>query len=1123
MNQHEDNVERIFFSALEKSSPHQRAAFLDAACGGDSGLQERVRELLRGHEEAQGPLDFPPTPLSGSVLAKQNAVGARIGRYKLLEQIGEGGMGIVYMAEQTEPVKRKVALKIIKPGMDTQQVVTRFEAERQALAIMDHPHIAKVLDGGATDTGHPYFVMELVRGVAITNFCDQIRLNVIERLDLFIKVCQAVQHAHQKGVIHRDLKPTNVLVTLHDGVPVPKVIDFGVAKAIDQELTERTLFTNFAQMVGTPLYMSPEQAELSGLDVDTRTDVYSLGVLLYELLTGSTPFEKETLKQANYDEIRRIIREDDPPKPSARLSTLPVNAFSTVSIQRNIDPVKLRQQVRHELDWITMKAMEKDRTRRYESASALAADLQRFLAGEPVEAHPPFWTYRLRKLVHKNKSLFATASLIFSFLLLSTIGLSLGLIRISQERSEALRQRNVARQNAERLREREGAIRSYLYAADMQLAFQAYNSGDWETARHKLLAHRPNGELADQRGFEWFYLWHLCQDESYALRGHQRAVFHTAFSPDGKLVASASRDRSVVIWDVQQAAHRTVLRDFSDDVNGVDFSADGTRLATAEENRTVRVWDWESGAELARLTDFEKPVARAFFTADQQRLVATDVDWEMKAARISLWDLATQTRRKAIDGFRALAVHREADLLAACNPNGDISLWSLSELEQQSAWPGHQTQILCAAFSADARLLATGCRSGQVKLWSLDTLAETRLPQDHAGPVRDVALSSDGRLLVSVGNDGVTRIWDVAGARPQRVLQEHHREQWAASISPDNALLAVGSDDGSIIVRNLSEMITEKRRLMETPKPLTNLAMDSTGNRLALIQRGTFEAFLIDAESGRLHAQFADPANSTCSAVCFAPDGPWLWIGNGNGLVHRWDLRTQTLEDSFELCNDKISTIVPSPDGRYLAVNSDESGRTTMITDTQTGRTIPATVQGSLDRTRTIHTVVGFLSEHLLLTKQENVVFQWDLRTLAQQPVHFSHDRWCMAEAISPDKRILATSTHDHSLHLWDVPSGRELAKLSGHRNIPRHLAFSPDGRTLASASDSGEIKLWHLPTRQHLFDLRGHTNSVRFLQFAPDGTRLFSAADTKAGGGELAVWGVSPTSRRDETVSDAK
>jgi tetratricopeptide (TPR) repeat protein len=410
------DVQSIFGRAVEIESAADRAAYLDQACGRDVGLRAEVEGLLTANGRAGEFMRRPAAVVAAGITAAYEPLtespGTVIGPYKLLEQIGEGGFGVVFMAEQTRPVRRKVALKILKPGMDTRQVVARFEAERQALALMDHPNIAKVLDGGQTSSGRPYFVMDLVKGLPITDYCDQAQLTPRERLELFVPLCQAVQHAHQKGIIHRDLKPSNVLVTLHDGTPLVKVIDFGIAKALGQSLTDKTLFTGFAQMIGTPLYMSPEQAALSNTDVDTRSDIYSLGVLLYELLTGTTPFDKDRFKEMGYDELRRIIREEEPPRPSTRISTLG-KAATTVATQRKSDPRRLSQLCRGELDWIVMKCLEKDRNRRYETASALAADVQRYLRDEPVLACPPSAWYRLRKFIRRKKTALAVASCVF--------------------------------------------------------------------------------------------------------------------------------------------------------------------------------------------------------------------------------------------------------------------------------------------------------------------------------------------------------------------------------------------------------------------------------------------------------------------------------------------------------------------------------------------------------------------------------------------------------------------------------------------------------------------------------------------------------------------------------------
>ena len=412
-----DRLIEVFNEAKVRLTEAERQRFVAEACADDPEMKQQVLSLLQAHDRAA---DFlQPTPLFSSAMLITEKPGDRIGRYKLLEQIGEGGCGVVYMAEQIEPVRRRAALKVIKLGMDTKQVIARFEAERQALAMMDHPNIAKVLDGGATETGRPFFVMELVRGIKITEYCDQNQLSTNARLQLFIQICQAIQHAHQKGIVHRDIKPSNILVTQHDETAVPKVIDFGIAKAtVGQQLTDKTVFTAFAQFVGTPAYMSPEQAQMSGLDIDTRADIYSLGVLLYELLTGHTPFDAKELLAAGVDEMRRKIRDDEPAKPSTCLSTMHAMDLTTVARHRQVEPPRLVNILHGDLDWLVMKCLEKDRTRRYETASALAMDLQRYLNDEPVVARPPSQWYRFQKMVRRNQLAFATGTAIAALLII---------------------------------------------------------------------------------------------------------------------------------------------------------------------------------------------------------------------------------------------------------------------------------------------------------------------------------------------------------------------------------------------------------------------------------------------------------------------------------------------------------------------------------------------------------------------------------------------------------------------------------------------------------------------------------------------------------------------------------
>jgi eukaryotic-like serine/threonine-protein kinase len=486
--QHEED---LFDTARKMSDVAARDAFLERACDGDPALRTRIEELLKAEKDAERFFQEGSSVVASALIPSasvgapiaigagitnlpgEEPIGSRIGRYKLLEKIGEGGCGVVYLAEQEEPVRRRVALKIIKLGMETKSVIARFEAERQALAMMDHPNISRVFDAGATDRGPPYFVMELVHGVKITEYCDRHHLETPQRLDLFIQVCHAIQHAHQKGIIHGDIKPSNIMVTLQDGTPVPKVIDFGISKATEARLADRVLLTAQGQLVGTPAYMSPEQAELRGVDIDTRSDIYSLGVLLYELLTGKTPFDAKTLLDLGFDEMRRTLRETEPPRPSARLTSLSIPELVKTAQTRHAEPPKLISTMRGDLDWIVMKALEKERGRRYETANGLAMDIQRHLNHEPVVARPPSRLYRFQKLVRRNRIVFAAGGAVALALV---IGIGASTWLFLQER-KARQRAEVAEQQQARLRH-EAEVREKITQAALLVSEERFGEAD---------------------------------------------------------------------------------------------------------------------------------------------------------------------------------------------------------------------------------------------------------------------------------------------------------------------------------------------------------------------------------------------------------------------------------------------------------------------------------------------------------------------------------------------------------------------------------------------------------------------------------------------------------------------
>jgi serine/threonine protein kinase/WD40 repeat protein len=1058
----------IFLEALKRPSPDERAAYLDQACGGNDELRRSVELLLRANDKAGGFLADSPAPAGATVdQPVTESPGTVVGPYKLIEQIGEGGMGTVWMAQQTEPVKRLVALKLVKAGMDSRQVIARFEAERQALALMDHANIARVLDAGTTSAGRPFFVMDLVKGVPITRYCDEHRLTPRQRLELFVPVCQAVQHAHQKGIIHRDLKPSNVLVALYDGKPVPKVIDFGVAKAAGQSLTEKTLVTGFGSLVGTPEYMSPEQAEVNQLDIDTRSDIYALGVLLYELLTGSPPFTKKELEKAGILEMLRVIREQEPSKPSTKLST--AEGLPTLAANRGTEPAKLTKLVRGELDWIVMKALEKDRNRRYETANGFAMDLQRYLADEPVLACPPSAAYRFRKFARRNKGLLTATSVIMVTLLVAAATVSWKWweaecareqeqqakakaegardeARTAEKRATQGEDRAVAAERQSRLREAEalvGQARGTRLSRRPGQRFEALAAVKKAAAIGRELGQPP--EWFDQVRTEAIAaqcLPDLKVDREWPLDLTRATAFTIA--DNFERYAWGDKDGNVTVRRL--ADHAELCRlpgegplDWYDTLR---FSPDGRFLVQncgTPAGRHGRLW--KLGAEPTVVLDAADGAWD--FSPDSRQVVVT----HGKDRQIWIHDTETggELRRLGVrddPGWWALRWNPRRPLLAMTSG----TVWRTIKVETgEVVAEGAGNGLEGFDWHPEGRILAV---STDRKIWLWDTVTRKLvLPPFEGHKQLGVVFRFNhaGDRLLSTDWSGIWRLWDT---RTGQELLTLPATMEGLRFSADDQFVAADWSSRTSVRLYHFQSGREFRTVVHHPAMSTDDGTRGTAildaeSRLLAYAAGDGIA-LVDVARNQEAALLLLPNNVPLQ---FEPRGEALWTFGRAGLL-RWPLHTDAAEKERRV-GPPQALVSNSTFG--LRWGSDPDVNLVAIPNRDQGAFL---WQRAAKRT-------------LTLAPQEDV-------------------RFC---DVSPDGRWVATASHwtpreGAGVKVWDAQSGQRVANLP---LLGGFVRFSPDSKWLLTSG--GGARLWRTGTWQEGPALGSPTGS--FGMFSPDSELL--------------------------------